>query len=313
MNNDVPLRLTPITLLPRARFPYSWLDYSSAGCGGLFFANIAVLEAAAAVDKGHGVVLAARNTADANTGAGTYVIERVKSGVYSLHRLGRWVGEGDVHGVEVGWEYTSAPVERDRDAGESRRCNDSGDWWAAATVEDPCPDMSMSMSMSTDPRISDIPLAFETRHGTTGDVNMRDVPTESVEKGNAALMSRLLPLGRSSSFDGMLMQAEQQGSGDAMVLDDNDAGGAMKADAQSPQETLDALREQYLQALYISKVRQPLTYTGCSKLIGRPPWRISPKDRLHGVARRSNLLMQTLRKSWSSSIVMRSLPRKRWI
>lgn len=248
-----------------------------------------------------------RSTAEAGTDAGVSVVERVKTGVYSLHRLGSWVREAHVLGVGTGWDGASVPVDIGTAGGSGQY--DTGEWWATAAVEDPVPDTT---SMSAGPSL-DIPLAFGagTGTGTGNDVSMRDVPTEFVEKGQAALMSRLLPLERSSSFDGMLMQADEQRPDDAMVLDDNDAAGAIKPDAQSPQETLNALREQYLQALYISKVR--LSSTDWAELTGRPLWRISPKDLSRGAGRRSTLRTPTPRRNWSSSTVMLFSLRRRWI
>ncbi|XHF97319.1 hypothetical protein AWENTII_000911 [Aspergillus wentii] len=105
--------------------------------------------------------------------------------------------------------------------------------------------MGMRMDVGSEQRGKvDVSVVFESTVG--GDVEMQDASfMESTESRSQSLAPpRLVPMERSSSFEPPVLSAESQDQG---------IGGEKMDALQSPQELLDGLREQYLQALYISK------------------------------------------------------------
>lgn len=217
--SDAPYTLVPIAVLSRSCIPFSWLDSNSTlaqiRSGSLFVANIPVLERYG----GPGVVLAARLLGDA--GAGLYLIEWVKRGIYSLSKLGVWVGEGDLLVAEKDGPG-SIPDQASVVVG------DGGEWWASARIEDPDSGLRGSMEKRID-----VSLVF-------GKNGVKNSPGHtSLERSSSSDVKLLTPLERS------------QGKGNAVASEDVD--GPLDP-LRSPLELLDALREQYLQALYVSKV-----------------------------------------------------------
>lgn len=201
--------------------PFSWLDPSSTlaqiRSGSLFVADIPALENRDA--SAPPVVLAARLSGD----AGVYVIERVKAGIYSLSKLGAWVGEGEIlvaakGGLGVKYPSSSAGSVAGREGGA---------WWESARVEDP------SSGLGASSALFDASLVFGADEAKPG---LLDPALERRSSSDANLLTPL---------------ESSQGKGEAAISED--VGGPPDS-LQSPQELLDALREQYLQALYVSKV-----------------------------------------------------------
>ncbi|RJE17633.1 hypothetical protein PHISCL_10029 [Aspergillus sclerotialis] len=253
--SDEPYILDPITILPRSRVPFSWLDtttsLSQIQSGSLFVAYIPSLEGDeyenGNEDRVPANVLVARLRAD---GDEKYVLERVKRGIYSLCKLGSWVGEGDV--VVLGkTALSSGPGDVDAvdvsvgvGAGES-------EWWEAARVDDMDPGRIISAK-----KRSKLDVSFVFGPGSVGvgaDTQVGDESGGSFDSRRRS-MSRVAPLERSSSSDVNLLTPleSSQGRGD-VSMEDAGASGCKTDGQQSPQELLDSLREQYLQALYISK------------------------------------------------------------
>ena len=177
-------------------------------------------------------VLVARIQAD---GDGMYVVERVKRGIYSLCKVGSWIGEGDV--VVLGKGGLSSIESEGKDVGIRAG---GWEWWEAARVDDMSPGHMSSLR-----RKFDVSLVFGPRSSDVG------YESFGAFENTRRSMSMVAPLERNSSSDLNLLTPleSSQGKGDT-VMEDVGANDAQ----QSPQELLDALREQYLQALYISKV-----------------------------------------------------------
>ncbi|PLB43919.1 hypothetical protein P170DRAFT_393995 [Aspergillus steynii IBT 23096] len=230
--SDEPFVLEPIAVVPRSRLPFSWLEPPSALSpiqpGSLFVADIPVLEPGSPRDP---PVLAVRLLSD----GGIYVVERVKAGIYALSKLARDVGEGDIFVAVKGW----SPSALEEEAGPV--ANGAGEWWELARIEDPV----LEPEFSTKRAKFDVSVVFGVAGvADTADARMKDIsPRDSTE----SRAQSLAPPRRSSSSDA---QVQMFGSIDAVVSGAEEA----RPDAlQSPQELLDNLREQYLQALYVSK------------------------------------------------------------
>ncbi|KAB8238886.1 uncharacterized protein BDW43DRAFT_305780 [Aspergillus alliaceus] len=240
--SDEPYVLEPIAVIPRCRLPFSWLDCSPALLseiqpGSLFVADIPILEAHVRIEP---AVLAVRLVTD----GGLYVIERVKEGIYALFKLARDVEEGDILVSVKGWR----PSEVEQAPRRISAIDDSGEWWLVAQVDDPVADSQILTKRSE----FDVSVVF----GIVDDnVRMQDVsPVDSGESRGHSLAPHLsLERGGSSNVNTPTVLRDSQGctgvlSTDAVGVE------SMKAEPlQSPQELLDNLREQYLQALYISK------------------------------------------------------------
>lgn len=241
--SDEPFVLEPIAVVPRSRLPFSWLEPPSALSpiqpGSLFVADIPVLEPGSPHDP---TVLAVRLLSD----GGIYVVERVKAGIYALSKLARDVEEGDIFVAVKGWNRCSVEEEAALPAAQ-----DVADWWELARVEDPVLEPEFSKRAKVDVSVVFGVAGLVNDDGA--DARMKDLsPRESTESRAQSLAPRL-PAERSSSSEGQTA-AQMLGSIDAVVAETVD-GEANRPDAlQSPQELLDNLREQYLQALYVSKV-----------------------------------------------------------
>ncbi|PYH92184.1 hypothetical protein BO71DRAFT_442641 [Aspergillus ellipticus CBS 707.79] len=237
-----PLTLAPVTVLPRHSVPFSWIEYNTKGPEGWFSADIPVLE------HNWDVVLVARveDTASESDG-GLVVVERVKRGVFVLLRIGRAV-EGEVfvagkgaQSASVSASGTGSEAGRKRARREVEGDVSSGDWWGAAKVEDP----GLSAGGGS----------FLGKRGRGGGCGVEGVfggaAVEVFGGSETQLQSQsqsvLHEMVRGSSSEGpVLLGVPEQSGGD---VDDD-----YRVDAlQSPQELLDGLRGQYLQALYVSK------------------------------------------------------------
>ncbi|KAI2864808.1 hypothetical protein CBS12448_2735 [Aspergillus niger] len=223
--------LTPITTLSRNAIPFSWIDFEprehkvqSAGLQGwcnIFVGDIPVLENEHAGDT----VLAVRVVGE----AGVWMVERVKRGVYALMRL-RGVGEGEVVVAAKASAGSAFPFSFSSGMEQRRGRKDVGEWWEVARIEDPEPVVLGKRGRS----VADVEVVFghvfeETRARETQDEMLRS------DEGSEGPV--LLGVGEQS---GDVTATAAAGEQDVEVT-------------QSPQELLDGLREQYLQALYVSK------------------------------------------------------------
>lgn len=245
--SDEPFVLAPITVVPRSRLPFSWIEPPSALShiqpGSLFVADIPVLEPGTPRDP---AVLAVRLISD----GGIYVVERVKAGIYALSKLARDIEEGDIFVAVKGWSSS------DEACLGSLPVTQGAEWWEMARIEDPVPEPEFSTKRAK----LDVSMVFGgvDMVNDPADARMKDLsPLDSAESRAQSLAPRG-PVERGSSSEG----AQVLGSIDA-VVSAGVAGGldANRPDAlMSPQELLDNLREQYLQALYVSKVDLPFLF-----------------------------------------------------
>lgn len=193
---------------------------------------------------------------------GFYLVERVKSSIYALSRLGSWVGEGEVVVAGKGWTASIASSSDEQAAAlyqpPTTTGNEAVGWWHAALIEDPVVDDG---GIAAGKRSKDICVTFfDAKNAIQG--NAFSVGTEGVPDNLAASVvgSRPQAMERNSSSDlhmPITSALDTQKQHDSML--DGDTGTANEFsnqvdDLQTPQELLDGLREQYLQALYISKV-----------------------------------------------------------
>lgn len=183
------------------------------------------------------MVLAVRLAAN----SGLYVIERVKRGIYSLSRLARWVHEGDVVVAIKGWQAPQDMKMCIEDTEKSLSIPDALNWWQAAQIEDPPSDLGLGEDFAG--------LQVAVVFGAEEDAG-QDEPTfvDVLEHRGQSLA----PYVRDSVAPFGLLNS-QAGSGEAMDVDGVDST-AMDT-KQSPEELLNGMRDHYLQALYVSKVR----------------------------------------------------------
>lgn len=251
--------LDPITVLPSSRVPFSWLDtsYSTLSpiqSGSLFVAEIPVLENGQQARAIGPTVLAVRLMSYNRL----YLVERVKRGIYALSRLGPWVGEGEIFVAGKGWTASASGISDERITAPYQSPfaaeDDAVEWWQSALVEDPVVGVG-GIAAGRTGKI-DISVAFF----DAKDDNRRNyVSPASVVESQAASIARTQSqaIERSSSSDVNMPSATVQNTQEQSDSIDNGAGNEFNNqvdDLQSPQELLDGLREQYLQALYISKV-----------------------------------------------------------
>ncbi|KAL4924373.1 uncharacterized protein BDV17DRAFT_284748 [Aspergillus undulatus] len=230
---DEPYVLEPIAVIPRPQLPFDWLDAPSAlsqiQSGSIFVANIPVLETEPQPELS---VLVVRLASD----GGLYVIERVKGGIYSLSKLARGVEEGDVRVLVKAASHrvnTLPPCSPRKQAD----CVSGGDWWCLAQVDDPAPDFSFQVPTKR----AKVDLVF-------------GVPDEPVDRDER--MKGVSPvdlLDRSSSADVRMLSVPPESQISVEPVVSGEVEGNIPEPTQSSQELLDGLREQYLQALYVSK------------------------------------------------------------
>lgn len=236
--SDTPHVLWPIAALPRSRLPLSWLENtfgsrSNASPGGLFAADIPALEAdlCGCVEPTVLVVMLAADSC-------LYVIERVKKGIYSLSRLVRGLLENDVHAALKGWEAhreLRMDVEADEQSGIPV---DSVNWWQAARIEEPASDFGLGEDFAG----LQVTVAFgPSEENDAGENSFVDV----LEHRGHSLAS--MPKGLDPH--GTVSLDRQGGVGEAM-----DVEVVEREMKQTPDELLGGMRDQYLQALYVSKV-----------------------------------------------------------
>ncbi|KAJ5098811.1 hypothetical protein N7532_005812 [Penicillium argentinense] len=239
--SDEPLVLDPIVVLPRSRFPLSWVDdvssRSDVQAGGLFAADIPALEN----DLRGGVEPTVLTVRLATEGA-LYVVERVKRGIYSLCRLASWVQEGDILVAAKGWQG-SRDLDSDMDMESDGECApDALNWWQAAQIEEPASDLGLGEEFAG----LQVDMVFGQSEVEAGSDESSFVDVVELRSQSA------VPAPKGADSDDVFAPLESQaGNAEAMNLDSIDpVGDDMK---QSPDELLSGMRDHYLQALYISK------------------------------------------------------------
>lgn len=197
---------------------------------------------------------------------GLYVIERVKRCIYSLSRLARWVREGDIVVAVKGWQ---AP----RDVGmnfsiedETAAVPDALNWWQAAQIEEPNSDLGLGKEFGG----LQVAVVFGPPEGenTAEESSFMDV-LQHRSQSIAPVSNGWDSVGGPSAF------LDSQGSAFAEVMDVDVVEPDVK---QSPEELLNGMRDHYLQALYISKVRISSSYLwSIAYDCDRHPWPILPR------------------------------------
>ncbi|KAJ5370514.1 uncharacterized protein N7496_006606 [Penicillium cataractarum] len=238
--SDEPLILESICLIPRSRFPLSWLEDASwsrsdAQPGGLFVADIPALESDLRTCA-EPTVLAVRLAAN----GGLYVVERVKRGIYSLSRLARWVQEGDVVVAVKEWQGPGDVV-MDVDV-DDKPCTalDALNWWQTAKIEEPLSDLGLGEEFAG--------LQVDVVFGSSGtDTQVQPSFVDVLEYRSQSLAPAVT--GDDSQVDTSFGPGDSQVLGTAGCMDIDPVPDAK----QSPEDLLNGMREHYLQALYISK------------------------------------------------------------
>ncbi|KAL4989685.1 DNA replication regulator SLD3-domain-containing protein [Aspergillus falconensis] len=231
---DNPYVLEPIAVIPRCQLPLDWLEPPSAlsqiQSGSLFVANIPALESDSQLEP---VVLIVRLSSD----RGLYVIERAKPGIYSLSKLTRGVEEGDVR-VAVKASSRRANILAPCTPRKQLDVASDGDWWRLAQVDDPAPDLSLQLPEKR----AKVDFVFG--------ASAEHVDYDDRMKG----VSPMDPMEMNSSINARMVSVppETQVPVGTVVFGEVDEGNICEF-TQTPQELLDGLREQYLQALYVSK------------------------------------------------------------
>ncbi|CAP93107.1 hypothetical protein E8E15_001396 [Penicillium rubens] len=242
--SDEPLILEPITALPRTRLPLSWLDDTPASrsdeqAGGLFTADIPTLE----IDlraKTEPTVLAVRLVPN----GGLYIIERVKMGLYSLSKLARWIHEGNLVVAAKGWQGIDAAVDGEA-VDETGGIPDGFDWWQVAQIDEPLSDVEMGEKSAG----LDIAVVFGSSESDVGNIETSFVGVVE-HRGQSLAPSRSFDAAEGGAF----LLPESQGLGDDAAAMEVDGVDSNVVDVQqSPEELLDGMRDNYLQALYVSK------------------------------------------------------------
>ena len=251
--------LDPITVLPRSRVSFSWLDtsYSTLSpiqSGSLFVAEIPVLENGQQEQAIEPTVLAVRLMSYDRL----YLVERVKRGIYALSRLGPWVEEGEILVAGKGWTASGRGISDERITAPCQSPfvaeNEAIEWWQAALVEEPV--VGVGGVAANKVGKVDISVAFfeakdDNRRKNVSSAGAAESQTASIVGAQSQAIER------SSSTDMNMPNATVQNTQEQNNSIDNGAVNELNNqvdDLQSPQELLDGLREQYLQALYISKV-----------------------------------------------------------
>lgn len=254
------LTLESVVLLPRSRLPLSWLDVSlenpDVQAGQLFMANIPDLEDDLSAQR-EPVVLVARFSHD----SGLCVIERVKRGIYAVCRLARWVEEGDLFVAAKGWRRSGASTQEARD--EFSGDNSTGEWWEVAKIDD---NAVFEFGSSAKGIMLDVSLVFDSRAEDLAGAEGADDSHLSVAQSYDVFQDRK----NHSSSDLALLENSFGASQDVPTPPEEQEIGAqpfpstsfddavdnnIQDPMQSPDELLDGLRRQYLEALYASKVR----------------------------------------------------------
>ena len=182
---------------------------------------------------------------------GLYVVERVKRGIYSLSRLAPWVQEGDIVVAGKGWQGTLAAEMDIEDEEKPCAVTDALNWWQAAQVEEPPSDLGLGEDLAG----LQVAVVFGPPEGETGTEESSFVDVVEHRSQSLAPVADGLNIDGESSFGPL----ESQGITGAEAMDVDDVHDTNEPDPkQSPEELLNGMRDHYLQALYVSKVRTSL-------------------------------------------------------
>lgn len=238
--------MTPVLLIPRSHLPLSFLDPITATTAGSAPRLFSAHIRALEDDEPGHPYRALVMVAELETEGSLYVVERVRCGLYALCRLGGWVNIEELRPAALAFKKHAAPVMH-------RPLNVLGQaiWWECAAI---------------DPLDADGDLrAKRLKANSSGSIRLKmrsSVPQTSPEPsrcGRAAVSLQLEPPTPGSC--------------------ERTCGVEMSA-----QESLDTLRCQYLEALYLSKVR--ISISQCSWIrplikVHRPPWPTLLRDLFH--------------------------------
>lgn len=259
--------MTPTALLPRSHLPLSWLDPFAGltdGLPGLLFsASIPSLEDDLARHDDPAVLVV-----QSNDGGDLYAIERVKRGIYALCGLGDWVSDTDLLLASKMWLEPPAVTIRDQGS-DTFEEYDETDWRRAAEVSGRDLDME---KMQSDMDIFTV-FGPDKLTSHSDEVFMADdnIPTDpgdtednqgSFNSSNAAAAETDITLPP--------LPGEQAESAEPTLS-----------------EVLERLRTQYLEALYVSKVRSQFAIYLCctiSNYSDRPLLDILQRVPFHAVA-----------------------------
>ncbi|KAK7535859.1 DNA replication regulator SLD3-domain-containing protein [Phyllosticta citribraziliensis] len=224
---DRPTILTPLVVIQRAQLPLSCLDLSppTPGSARLFSAHIEALEPkplgedATARENGAGFespkVLITRLQGSTTL----FAVERVRRGVYALCKLGHWVKVEDLEQASA----RTRPQSQYANPKKALNYGNGGAWWAGAAIADQQPDIKVGKRTERAPRLSmgrpkPNALSKEVQNAPVDDPFVETQPQD--------------PFAESMAVDGPDSQLERP---------------------QTAEEVFQALVQQYLDMLYLSK------------------------------------------------------------
>lgn len=238
-NND--FTLLPITLLPRSKLPFTWLESSSPiQSGNIFATNNPELEVNL-VGWDEPTVLAARLTSNSSI----YVVERVKKGIYALSKLQSGIDEGE---ILVAAKSSQSSLKRKAIVTSSTTVG-HGDWRETARLATPIFDSDPSRKSESEKYDVSVVFGSDRRpaavdHGS----NINGNPPVGFLDGKPQMRA-------TTDANGMNIYAQTPPEEDRHVSQlQAERGNADGEEAPAPDVLLDALRAQYLEALYVSKV-----------------------------------------------------------
>lgn len=264
--SDNEFRLSPVELLPRSALPFSWLDTSTAiQSNNIFASNDAVLEGMflpssyAEEPDTEPRVLATRSLSN----SAIYVVERVKTGIFAMTKLQSNIKEGEIRVAAKAAAAMNLKRFRlctsDVDPSSTNRSANGWDWREAARLPDDNPRTTKGKF--------EVSVVFE---DCSGNDHEAPVVESQVYTGDSFMaldnVSAIQEHTRTPPEDSVQTpQLETQG--DAQDV------------SPTPDVIMENLRTQYLETLYISKVRFYLDcYSAWSVLIViRHRWRTLPK------------------------------------
>lgn len=244
--SDNEFKLAPIELLPRSALPFSWLDTSTAiQSNNIFASNDAVLEGMFIPREGaeqpdtEPSVLATRSLSN----GAIYVVERVKMGIFAMTKLQSNIEEGEIRVAAKAAAAINFKNFRiwssNTDRSTTSKSTNGWDWREAARLPDGIPQFD---SFATKGKF-DVSVAFE---DCSGD-----------DHGAAAIESQVYTGDSFMALDGFVpdMQEYTRTPPDISVEAPRiENQGDAQDTSPTPDVTMENLRTQYLEALYISKV-----------------------------------------------------------
>lgn len=244
--SDNEFKLTPIELLPRSALPFSWLDTSTAiQSNNIFASNDAVLEGMffprndAAEPDTEPRVLATRSLSN----GAIYVVERVKMGLFAMTKLQAKIEEGEIRVAAKAAATMNFKRFRlwssNTDLPKASESTSGWDWREAARLPDDIPRFDLFTTKGK----FDVSVAFEDCSGNNVEA---PVVESQVYTGDSFMALDDVPgmQGNTRTPPDISVEAPQlETQGDAQDI------------SPTPDVVMENLRTQYLEALYISKVR----------------------------------------------------------